>query len=85
MARSSTGSSRRRFSEMIVWIRCCHMARLANRNASAALLVLEQQLQPASIRAGSSWQRSRAVWPGFWYRAMSGFLRSASRSLIQAS
>ena len=46
MARSSTGSSRRFLSEMIVWTRCCHMARLANRNASAAFSSSSKQRQP---------------------------------------
>ncbi len=85
MAFRSASSSRRRFCEKIVWIRCCHMARLANRNASAAFSSSCQQLQSGLDPRRAFRQRSSADWPGFWYRAMSGFLRSACRSLIHAS
>ena len=85
MARSSTGSSRLLLSETIVRTRCCHMARLANRNASAACSSSCSSVSPASMRPRASRHRPRAVWPGVWYGAMSGLARSACRSSIHAA
>ena len=50
------------------------MARLANRNASAAFSSSRSSVSPASMRRRASRHRSRAVWPGVWYGAMSGLV-----------